>query len=127
MKIAALIARLLLGLAFVVFGANGLHPFLPNPGLPPGIPGQFAGAMIASHYMQVVAALQLLGGLLLLVNRYAVLGLTILGPIIVNILLFHILMLSMGISIALFITVLWCIVAWWHRKYFAGLFVQRAE
>ena len=127
MKIAALVGRLLLGLTFTVFGANGIHQFIPNPGLPPGLAGQFAGAMIASHYMTVVAALQLISGLLLLTNRFTVLGLTILGAILVNILLFHILLLPMGISVGIFATVLWAIVAWHNRKHFTSLFVQRGE
>ena len=128
MKIVATIARILMGLAFVVFGANGIYQFIPNPnGLPPGLAGQFAAALFASHYMMVVAALQLISGLLLLVNRYTVLGLTILGPILVNIILFHLLLFHTGISIALFVVVLWCIVAFYHRKYFASLFVQRPD
>ena len=34
MKIATMIARLLLGLTFTVFAINFFHPFLPMPQLP---------------------------------------------------------------------------------------------
>jgi putative oxidoreductase len=41
MKIAALIARILLGLVFVVFGLNGFLHFIPTGPLPTGLAGQF--------------------------------------------------------------------------------------
>jgi len=69
MKIAALIARLLLGLVFTVFGLNGFIGFFPTPPLPPGPAGQFLGALFVSHYVYVVAAVQVAAGVLLLVNR----------------------------------------------------------
>jgi len=55
MKIAALIARYLLGLVFFVFGLNGFLHFIPAQPLPPGPAGQFAGALLASHYFLVVS------------------------------------------------------------------------
>jgi putative oxidoreductase len=128
MKIVVTIARILLGLLFVVFGANGIHQFIPNPnGLPPGLAGQFAGAMFASHYFYLVGGVQLIGGLLVLVNRYTVLGLTLLGPILVNILAFHTLMDPKGIVPGLVCTVLWFVLFFRYRQYFSGLFVQKPE
>jgi uncharacterized membrane protein YphA (DoxX/SURF4 family) len=125
MKIAALIARILLGLMFFVFGLNGFLHFIPMGPMPTGVAGEFTGALIASHYMYIVAALQLLGGVLLLAGRYVPLGLTILGPVIVNILLFHLLMAPKGLPTALLVAVLWGIVAFRNKQYFAGLFVQK--
>ena len=61
----------------------------------------------------------------LLVNRYVPLALTLLGPIIVNILLIHILMLPSGLPLALVVTVLWIVVFLSVRSAFAGLFQQR--
>ena len=74
MKIVILIARLLLGLIFVVFGLNGFLNFLSMGPMPTGLAGQFVGALILSHYFWVVAALQIIGGVLLLVNRFVPLG-----------------------------------------------------
>ncbi len=126
MKIAALIARILLGLIFFVFGLNGFLRFIPMDAMPAGLAGQFLGALIASHYLYVVAALQLLGGALLLVNRYVPLALVILGPVIVNIFLYHLLMARVGLPYAAILVVLWGILALQHRQAFAGLFAQRA-
>jgi putative oxidoreductase len=127
MKIIVAIARILLGLVFAFFGANILHPFLPNPGPPPGVAGQFAGALFASHYLYLIGAVQVIGGLLVLVNRYTVLGLTLLGPVIVNILTFHLLMDLRGIVPGLVVTVLWLLLFFRYRQYFSSLFVQRPE
>jgi putative oxidoreductase len=127
MKIVVLIARLLLGLIFVVFGANGFLHFIPMGPLPQGVAGQFMSALFQSNYVFVISALQLLGGGLLLVNRYVPLGITLLGPIIVNILLFHLLMFRMGISMGIIVGILWGVLAFGYRQYFSGLFVQRAS
>jgi putative oxidoreductase len=126
MKILVLIARILLGLVFFAFGLIAFLPFVPKGPMPTGLAGQFVTALVQSHYGLVVSALQIVGGVLLLVNRYVPLGLTILGPIIVNILLYHLLLYPMGVGIAMIVAILWGIVAFYHRKSFAGLFVQKA-
>jgi uncharacterized membrane protein YphA (DoxX/SURF4 family) len=125
MKILTLIARLLLGLTFVVFGLNGFLNFLSMGPMPSGLAGQFIGALILSHYYWVVAALQLVGGALLLVNRFVPLGLVLLGPVIVNIILYHVFLSPVGIGLAIVVTILWFIVFYAHRQYFSGIFVQR--
>jgi len=92
MKIVTIIARTLLGLAFVFFGINGIYPFpfMPKPSFTPDSPAMhFFMAVGPTGFMKVIAVLQLLGGLSLLLNVLPVLGLTILCPIIFNILLFH--------------------------------------
>jgi putative oxidoreductase len=126
MKILVLISRILLGLVFVVFGLNGFLHFIPAQ-MPPGLAGQFAGAMHQSHYDLVVSAIQVIGGVLLLVNRYLPLALALLGPVIFNILLFHALLFPQGLVIAVVVAALWIILFIRYRHYFASLFVQRAS
>lgn len=121
MRIVILIARVLLGLAFVVLGLNAFLQFLSMGPMPTGLAGQFMGALFQSHYLQVVAALQILGGLLLFLNRFVPLGLVILGPIIVNILLYHFLLHLGGIGLAIVVTVLWFIVFYGYRRAFDGI------
>ncbi|HEX4807652.1 MAG TPA: hypothetical protein VH325_01905 [Bryobacteraceae bacterium] len=69
MKIAASIARYLLGLLFLVFGLNGFLHFIPMPP-PPGVAGQYMGALFVSHYLVAVFLVQVIGGIFLLANRY---------------------------------------------------------
>ena len=60
-------------------------------------------------------------------NRYVPLALTLLGPVIVNILCYHLLMDPHGLALAIMVVVLWGILAFRHRQYFSGLFVERAS
>lgn len=125
MKIVILIARLLLGLTCLVFGLNGFLNFLSMGPMPTGLAGQFIGALFLSHYFWVIAALQIASGLLLLVNRFVPLALVLLGPVIVNILCYHVFLNHAGAPPAIVVTVLWLIVFYAHRQYFSGVFVQR--
>jgi hypothetical protein len=127
MKIAALIARILLGLIFILFGANLVHTFLPMPPPPPGFAGQYFMVMFGSHYMLFVGLVQVIGGLLLLINRYVPLALVVLGPVIVNILLFHVLMAPSGLPLAILVFILWIFLAWQARRNFAGIFAQHMD
>jgi putative oxidoreductase len=124
MKIASLIARLLLGVIFLVFGLNGFLQFIHMPP-PTGVAAQFFGAIFASHYYIVIFAVQVLGGLLLLVNRFVPLALVILGPVIVNIFFFHTLMAPAGIPLAILVVILWAIVAVRNKRHLAGLFTRQ--
>jgi len=127
MKIATLIARILLGLVFLVFGLNGFLEFIPTGPMPPGLAGQFLTVLLQSHYALVVSTIQIIGAVLLLVNRYVPLALTLLGPVIVNILLYHLLLNHVGLPVALVVAILWGIVAFRQRQHFSGLFVQKTS
>src|SRR5207253_10572063 len=124
MKIIIVTARFLLGLIFLVFGLNGFLQFIPSPP-PAGITGQFVGALFVSHYLVPIFLLQIISAVLLLVNRYLPLALTLLAPIIVNILLIHILMAPSGLPLAIVVTVLWIVVFLSVRSAFTGLLQQR--
>jgi putative oxidoreductase len=125
MKIAALIARYLLGLIFLIFGLNGFLHFIPNQPMPAGPAGQFLSAMVDSHYLLPVCAVEVIGAILLLINRYVPLGLTLLAPVIFNILLFHIFMAPAGIAPGIVVTILWFLVASRVRFAFAGILQSR--
>ena len=111
MRIAATVARILLGAIFLFFGLNLMLHFLPAPPMPPGAVAQFFGVLNATHYIYAVAFFQVVPGVLLLVNRFVPLGLTLLAPVIVNILLTHLLMAPNGLPGAGFVTILWFIAA----------------
>jgi hypothetical protein len=122
MKIVAAIARSLLGLMFLVFGLNSFLHFIP-PGPPqPGNAGAFVNVLMAAHYFYGVGAVMAIAGLLLLVNRFVALGLTLLGPVLFNILLFHLTMAPGSIWLGLFATLLWLVVFWQRRSAFSGIF-----
>jgi uncharacterized membrane protein YphA (DoxX/SURF4 family) len=121
MKIATIIARVLLGLIFVVFGSNFFLHFLGNPPPPPGLAGEYFHAVSASGYIYVIGAFQFIGGLLLLIGCFVPLGLTILAAMIVNIWAFHIFLAPAGFGPAIVVTILELFLFWRYRDAFAGI------
>jgi putative oxidoreductase len=121
MRTASQVARYLLGFIFLVFGLNGFFHFLHMPG-PTGVAAQFFGAIFVSHFYVVIFLLQIVPAVLLLANRYVPLALTILGPIIFNIICIHVFMIRAGLPLAIVVTVLWLLVAYSVRSAFSGIF-----
>ena len=122
MRVVVIIARVLLGLVFFVFGLNGLHPFMQNPPAPPAA-AAFFGALLATHYMFfLIFATQVLGGALLLIGVAVPFALTILAPVIVNILCFHIFLSPDLLPMALVVAAFELFLVWYYRAAFAPLF-----
>jgi putative oxidoreductase len=120
------LARILLGAVFVFFGANFFLHFLKTP-MPTGDAGTYVGVLFTHHFLYVVGALQLVGGLLLLVGRFVPLALVLLGPVIVNIILYHALLEPVGYAPAVVVTVLELLLLFVYRKSFRGLFDAAPE
>ena len=121
MTIASIIARYLIALVFIVFGLNGFLHFLPMkpPSLETAV--QYFTVMSATHYLWFVFGLQVIAGGLFLFRRTVPLALTLAGPLIVNILLFHLLMDPGGIGPGLVVTALWFVIFWQFRAAFDGI------
>lgn len=126
MNIAALIARILLGLVFVAAGASGFFLFNHPPPAPPGLAGQFQEVFFKSGWVLFVDGVELVSGALLLANRYVPLALTMLGAIIANILVFHFTIMHAGTPIALALAACWMLVAYRFRASFAPLLAAKA-
>ena len=128
MKIAAAIARYLLGLVFLIFGLNIFLHFIPAPPPPPATPlGQFFSALFTTHYIFAVGVFQIVPAILLLINRYVALSLALLAPVIVNIDLTHLLMAPSGLPLAAVVTLLWILVFTRVHTAFRGLFQAKVE
>src|ERR1044071_8072320 len=113
MKYVIIIARTLLGLMFAVFGSNAFLHFIPMPEMH-GQAGAFIGALVSSGYIYAIAAFQVIGGLLLLGGRFVALGLTLLGPVIVNIVLYHIFLDRSGLPMAIVVAILALFLLWFN-------------
>jgi putative oxidoreductase len=93
MKHLPTLASALLGLAFITFGANFFLNFIPMPAdpSPADAPHKlFMGAMFPTGYLTFVKVLEILGGVLVALPKTRNIGLLVLGPIVVNILAFHV-------------------------------------
>ena len=119
MKKMPLIARLLLGLMFFVFGLNGFLNFLPAPPMPDKA-GAFIGGLLASGYFfPFLKGTEVLCGLLLLVGAFVPLALIVLAPIVINIFLFHAFLAPSGLPVPIVIGVLLSYLAFFSDPYSA--------
>jgi hypothetical protein len=105
---------------FLVFGLNWFLNFIPAPP-PTGIAGQFIGAMFVSHYLAAVFVLEIVAGVMLLANRFVPAALTILAPLLVNIVLFHVFMAPASFAPAVIAIALWAILFARERSAFLPL------
>jgi putative oxidoreductase len=120
MKIAGLIARILLGLMFAGLGA--IPFFIHNPPPQSGLAGEFNSVFYQSHWVQFVAFAQVVAGLLLLANRYVPVALIIVAGFLYNSYAFHITMLPIVLAAPIVATILWLLVALDYRDIFAPVF-----
>lgn len=119
------IARVLLGLLFLLFGLNGFLNFIHAPKDLPQDMVTVATGLMKGGYMNVVSAVEILVAVLLLVNRFVPLALTLLAPILVGILTFHIAVQPEGIVPGVFVTLLELYLAWTYRKAFCPMLAAK--
>ena len=126
MKTATLIARIVLGLIFVVFGLNGFLHFIAQPEMPQAAITFFGGLAAAGYMLPLLFGTQIVGGVLLLIGMVP-LALLILAPVIVNILGFHLFVSPNGLGFALVVAALELFLAWVHRDAFRPLVASSAS
>ena len=116
-----LVVRVLVGLPFFVFGMVHFLPVaMPAPSLPE-LATNFVGALAASHYLDVVKVLEVVGGALVLSGRFVPLGLVLVTPVAVNIALFDLLLVGQP-ALGVVLTLLCFFLVWAYRSHFAGVF-----
>lgn len=118
-----IVASIALGGMLVIFGLNGFLNFIPMEP-PTGDAGTFMGGLAAAGYFFPLLKITEIGvGLALLLRRYVPLALTILAPISINIVAFHLFMAPQALPVALFILIANAALAYHHRQAYRALFV----
>lgn len=114
---APTVARLLLGLVFLVFGLDGFLHFVPQPTTPPPAGAMELGiAMLKSGYLfQLIKGTEVVVGAMLLANRFVPLALALIAPVVVNIVAFHAFLAPEGLTIAVGVLALEVYLAWSYR------------
>jgi len=121
-----LVARLLLGAVFFVFGLNKFLHFIPQPP-PTGAPAEFMAGLMASGYLFPLLALtEIVAGALLLSGKFVPLALTLLAPVLVNIAGFHFVLVPQGAPMAIVLLALEVYLAWSYRDAFAPMLQMNA-
>jgi hypothetical protein len=121
-----MIARILLGLAFTVFGVNFYLHFLPQPP-PPADAAAFAMALAGGKIFAIIKPIEIASGLALLGNRFVALALTLLAPIEIGILAFHAVFEPSGVLVIAILMALTIYLAWSYRAAFAPMLRAQVE
>lgn len=120
--IVAHIARVLLGLIFLVFGLNKFLHFIPVPP-PTGIAGEFMfGLSKSPYFFPFLAFIEVLSGALLLSGVMVPLALLLLFPISINILFFHMALAPANLGMALFIMAAHILLAVYYWSVYKPIF-----
>ena len=124
MKIAVLIARVLLGLLFFVFGINFFYEFMhmQQPPMSPQATAFNTGLFGSGYFFPFLKGLEVICGLALIINRFTALFLVVLFPITLNIFLFHFELAPDGAPMGAAILIIHLFLGWAYRKYYASLF-----
>lgn len=118
MKKFPLIARILLGLIFFVFGIAGLFNLIPPPKeMPQDMLTFMNGMMAAKYFFPLVKITEIICGALLLIGAFVPLALIVLAPVVLNIILIHIFLDTSGLPVALFIGALEIYLAFFVKPY----------
>ena len=120
------VARVLLGILFLVFGLDGLFSFLPMPPMPEPA-AQVIGVLMSYRLFYVVKVLEVTAALMLLTGRYVPLALCLLAPIVFNILWFDVNLAPVGLPVGIFAAALVAALMWNERSRFSPLFAARTS
>ncbi len=128
MKIPVIVARILLGLPFLVFGLDGFFEFLPDTG-EYNVRGEaFIGALKQTGYMwPLLHITEVVCGALLVAGFFVPLALTVLAPVLIYIFLFHLKLDSQGIEVAIALCALEGFLVFAYAPYFDGVLKARAK
>jgi len=95
------VTRSLLALILIVFGLNKFLNFMPLPPMPEPAESFMGALMDTGYIMVIVAALEVISGIFLMINKYSALILVIVFPVLLNAFLFHLFLDFKGIGGAL--------------------------
>jgi hypothetical protein len=117
MRIIAITAQILIGVTLLWLGLNGFLRLTANLPLR-CIAQQSIATIFLSRSIALLFALQLVGSVLLLVGRWKVLALVLLGPIALNIVLFHVFIGGGSLIFALLLALFESLAIWTCRRFF---------
>lgn len=128
MKTATLILRILLGFIYLVFGLDYFLHFIPYQPKHTGAAAALKDGLMATGYLYpMMKSIQIVGGISLLINRYAPFFAVVLFPISLNVFLFHTVLVPSGWFMGVLLLVPNLFLGYAYRKYYSGMFVRKAE
>jgi putative oxidoreductase len=124
-----LIARIVLGLPMVIFGLNGFFHFLPMPALPMPAMAFMMALGKTGYFFPFLKLTEIIAGGMILGGCYLPLGLTIMAPVLLNIILFHLFLApelsAMMLPIILVVAELYLVKA--YKDSFSGVLASKCD
>ena len=126
MKIITSIARILPGLIYLVFGLDYFLHFIPYEPHHTGRVAAFkAGLMGVDYFYPMIKSIQIVGGISLLINRYAPFFAVVLFPISINVFLYHTILVPSGWWMGVLLLIPNLFLGYAYRHYYKGMFVRK--
>lgn len=126
MKIATIISRVTLGFLYLVFGLDYFFHFIPYEPNHTGKVAAFKAALInIGYFYPMIKSIQVIGGLSLLINRYAPFFAVVLFPISINVFLYHTILVPSGWLMGVLLIVPNLLLGYAYRNYYRGMFVRK--
>lgn len=126
MKKATIAARIILGFIYLVFGLDYFFHFIPYEPNHTGKVAAFkSGLMGIGYFYPMIKSIQVIGGLSMLLNRYAPFFAVVLFPLSLNVFLYHTILVPSGwwMGVLLLVPNLYLGYAFWN--YYKPMFVKR--
>ena len=117
-----MIARVVLGIVLIVFGANKFFNFMPMPPMEGDAATFMKGLGVSGYMFPLLGIIEILVGLLLILNKAVPFALVLLAPLSVNMVLFHVFMAPLGMLPAAIVFVLNAYLMYANWDKFKGLF-----
>lgn len=128
MKTATIILRVLLGLIYLIFGLDYFLHFIPYQPTHTGAAAALKNGLMATGYIYpLMKWIQIVGGISLIINRYAPFAAVVLFPISLNVFLFHTVLAPSGWLMGVLLLFPNLFLGYAYRKYYSGMFVRKAE
>ena len=125
MKTSTIICRILLGLIYLVFGLDYFFHFIPYQPNHTGKVAAFKAALLnVGYFYPMIKSIQIIGGLSLLINRYAPFSAVVVFPISVNVFLYHTILVPSGWLMGVLLIVPNLFLGFAYRNYYSGMFVR---
>lgn len=125
MRIAATVARVLMGLLFLFASVTYLFKLFTPPPLTGAMKTFNDGMEAAVYLVPTVKVLELVCGLAFVLGRFVPLATVVIAPIIVNIVLVHAFLAPEGLPVAAFLVIANSLVAYHHRDAYRALLRAR--
>ena len=126
MKITTTIARVILGLPFLIFGINYFFPFAPHPQLHGAAIDYMTGLTKTGYFWPILRSLEILIGVALISGKFVPLALAILAPINIQILVFHLALEPQNIPMAVIMSILHGFLIYRYWNYYRRIFTLKA-